>query len=272
MSALQVACVLLDVEGTTSSVSYVYDVLFPYARHALLPYLQEHWQEAATIKAVDFLAADLGYKCGSDWLNDLDDEPSRIERVGHELTRLMDSDVKSTGLKELQGLVWAIGYSEGKLRSHVYSDVPAAFKRWQASGISMRIYSSGSIAAQKVFFANTEYGALIDYLSGHYDTTTGPKREPASYTKIAADTGLPPARILFLSDVPAELDAAASAGMQVALVIRPGNSPVPEHSYLTIDNFTELDLVAPAEVYAKSGKSALAAKDPTTALRPGNED
>lgn len=246
MNSFVVNCVLLDVEGTTSSVSYVYDILFPFARQALLPYLQVHWREPATVEAIDRLACDLGYSNGADWLHDLDDESSRRERVGHELMRLMDCDVKSTGLKQLQGLVWAVGYGQGLLKSHVYNDVAPAFERWQRAGIDMRIYSSGSIAAQQVFFANTECGALSKYLSGHYDTTTGPKKEAESYTKIAADMNLACSEILFLSDVLAELNAAHSAGMQVALVIRPGNSPVPEHDFVAIENFDELKLLKPA--------------------------
>ena len=113
----------------------------------------------------------------------------------------MDGDVKATGLKELQGLIWQEGYAAGRLQSHVYPDVPPALRRWAEAGLDLRIYSSGSVAAQKVFFAHTEAGDLLGLFRGHYDTTTGPKREAESYRRIAADMKMPPSAILFLSDV-----------------------------------------------------------------------
>ena len=145
-----------------------------------------------------------------------------------EVLRLMDGDVKATGLKELQGLIWQQGYDSGRLTSHVYPDVPAALERWAQRGLDVRIYSSGSVGAQKVFFAHTCVGDLLPRLRGHYDTNVGPKREAASYRKIVADMGLSSADVLFLSDVVQELDAAAAAGLRTALVVRPGNQPVPD--------------------------------------------
>lgn len=153
----------------------------------------------------------------------------------------MNRDVKDTALKELQGMIWRSGFESGELVAHVFDDVPPALAAWTDSGLDVRIYSSGSIEAQKLFFGHTAAGDLTAYLRGHYDTTTGPKREAASYTQIAADMRLAPRQILFVSDVGAELDAARAAGMATALAIRPGNREaggIMEHE--PVDSFAEI--------------------------------
>jgi len=220
--------VLLDVEGTTSSVSFVYEVLFPYARRELADFLRRRWNEPATARACAMIARDGGV------------EMTR-ERVEAEAIRLMDADVKATGLKELQGPIWQEGYAAGRLTSHVYPDVPPALRRWAAAGLDLRIFSSGSVAAQKVFFAHTEAGDLLGLFRGHYDTTTGPKREAESYRRIAADMQMSPWAILFLSDVGQELDAAAAAGMRTALVVRPGNAPAAASGHPAVTDFGQVD-------------------------------
>ena len=139
----------------------------------------------------------------------------------------MDEDRKSTGLKAVQGLLWEEGYRSGALRAHVFADVPAAFARWRAAGLAIYVFSSGSVLAQRLLFAHSEAGDLSGLLDGHFDTTTGPKREPAAYRAIAREIGLAPEAVLFLSDVPAELDAARAAGMRTGLLERPGNVPAP---------------------------------------------
>jgi enolase-phosphatase E1 len=136
---------------------------------------------------------------------------------------LINRDLKDTALKELQGMIWRSGFESGELVAHVFDDVPPALAAWADSGLDVRIYSSGSIEAQQLFFGHTAAGDLRPHLRGHYDTTTGPKREAASYALIAADMGLEPRQILFVSDVGAELDAAHAAGMATALAVRPGN-------------------------------------------------
>ena len=136
---------------------------------------------------------------------------------------LMNRDIKETSLKALQGMIWRGGYESGEIVAHVFDDVPPALAQWADGGLDVRIYSSGSIEAQKFFFAHTAAGDLTRSLRGYYDTTTGPKREAASYAAIAADMSLEPRQILFVSDVGAELDAARTAGMATALVVRPGN-------------------------------------------------
>ncbi|MGL4513861.1 MAG: acireductone synthase, partial [Lacipirellulaceae bacterium] len=142
------------------------------------------------------------------------------------------------------GLVWEAGFRSGELRAHVYEDVRPALEGWRAAGIDVRVYSSGSVHAQLLFFAHSEAGDLTPLVSGNYDTTTGPKREGASYAQIAADWGLATGSILFLSDVTEELDAAREAGLRTALVNRPGNaSPSPaEPPHPAVTSFAELVL------------------------------
>jgi enolase-phosphatase E1 len=231
---------LLDIEGTTSSVSFVYETLFPYVRKALPEFLRDHWTHAPMQKACEQIAKDAGAASFAEWAG-TDELSARQAKLLQHLYRLMDADSKATGLKELQGLISRIGYAAGTLRSHVYPDVPPALKRWTESGRKVAIFSSGSIAAQKQFYKNTEAGDLSGYLSGHFDTTTGPKREAESYRKIAAALAVPPAEIVFISDVVEELDAAKVAGIQAILALRPGNKPVRDgHGHKTIISFDEV--------------------------------
>lgn len=232
--------VLLDIEGTTTPISFVYDVLFPFARQrlaaacsgegeelraAVAALRREHEQEAAGGGEVPEFGTGAPYAA-----------------------HLMDQDRKSSGLKQLQGLIWREGYGSGELRGEVFSDVPAALARWRRAGLRIRIYSSGSILAQKLLFQSTAAGDLTGYFEGYHDTTSGPKKETASYRRIAADFALPEGEIFFLSDVLAELDAAAEAGMGTGLLVRPGNQAVPPgHGHLEFLDFDEFDgvLLAP---------------------------
>ena len=204
--------ILLDVEGTTSSISVVYDVLFAFARQHVGNRLEPAVQAAAAALAAETGAADATL-----------DDPAGTTRLALAAIDLMNRDVKSTPLKALQGMIWRSGFESGELVSHVFDDVPEAIAQWADSGLDVRIYSSGSIDAQKLFFGHTAAGDLTPHLRGHYDTTTGPKRDAASYRAIAADMKMEPREILFISDVGEELDAARQAGMATALAIRPGN-------------------------------------------------
>jgi enolase-phosphatase E1 len=209
--------ILLDVEGTTSSISFVYDVLFAFAKEHVAGFLEANRDEPL----VRSLAAQLATEAGAGVADvTAPDGPTRIALAAIDL---MNHDVKSTPLKTLQGMIWRAGFDSGELVSHVFDDVPPALEQWAGSGLDVRIYSSGSIEAQKLFFGHTSFGDLTPHLRGHYDTTTGPKREPASYAKIAVDMGIEPRQILFVSDIGAELDAARAAGMATALAVRPGN-------------------------------------------------
>ncbi len=223
--------ILLDVEGTTSAVAYVYDVMFPFARKGLNNFLAENWADPSLDGVKQRFAEESGIEAYDEWPD-----------LAKEAIRLMDSDVKATGLKQLQGLIWEAGFKSGELRAHVFDDVPPALAAWRDAGSDLRVYSSGSLHAQKLFFGHTEAGDLLPYFSGHYDTTTGPKREAASYAAIAADWGVPAGEILFLSDVTEELNAARDAGMQTALVNRPGNAePTPaDPPHAAIESFDEI--------------------------------
>jgi len=231
--------VLLDIEGTTTSVRFVHDVLCPFARRHLRDHLADLWDTPAIREACEHMARDAGSASAAAWWGDCDEEAKR-DRVCAEASRLMDADAKATGLKQLQGLVWASGFRSGALRAHVYDDVPPALAAWVAAGREVRIYSSGSVGVQKLFFGRTVHGDLTPLLSGHYDTTTGPKTDRRSYEKIAAGF-LPAPSILFISDVVAELDAAREAGMRTALSCRPGQGPVsPGHGHEQISSFDQV--------------------------------
>jgi len=195
--------ILLDIEGTTSSIAFVADALFPYARAHLRDFVAAHAEVVAPI-----LAEVPG------------DDPVAT------LLQWIDEDRKATPLKTLQGMIWAQGYAEGTLKGHVYPDTPVALRRWRGAGIPVHIYSSGSVAAQKLLFGNSIAGDLRPLISGYFDTTSGPKREAGSYAAIAAALGLPPAAMLFVSDVQAEVAAARAAGMAALLIAREGGGDV----------------------------------------------
>ena len=194
--------------------------------------MTEHWDDEAVAAACQQIALDAGHESLSAWSSD-DDAQKQADLVRGEVIRLMDHDVKATGLKSLQGLIWRSGFESGEMVAHVYDDVAPALLQWKQANLDIRIYSSGSIGAQKLFFGHTEKGDLLNFFTEHYDTTIGSKREPISYERIAKGFGLPADEILFISDVVAELDAAKSAGLQTVLSVRPGNAPV-SYTHLTL--------------------------------------
>jgi enolase-phosphatase E1 len=219
--------ILLDIEGTTTPISFVYDVLFPYAREHASRYLDGEAQQALKVEYDADVARGL--------------EPPPWTSGGLPYVYwLMDQDRKSTALKTLQGKIWQEGYRRGELHGEVFPDVPVALQRWNDAGVDVRIYSSGSILAQQLIFSTTQYGDLTRYLKGYFDTTTGPKAEAASYGTIATAFALPASEILFISDVTLELDAATKAGLQVKLAIRAGNLAQPSNVYPTITSFSEI--------------------------------
>jgi enolase-phosphatase E1 len=241
--------ILLDIEGTTSSVSFVYDVMFPYVRKHLTFDVFANWLQPDFIEAFETIAKDAGHGSLDAWLKTKSltrDNPLRAaEVVCQEVTRLMDGDVKATGLKQLQGLIWKSGFESGELQAHVYPDVAPALTAWKAAGQDVRIYSSGSVQAQLLFFGHTIVGNLLHHFTGHYDTTIGGKKESDSYRKIAKAYALAPGEILFLSDIVAELDAARAAGLQTALVVREGNATGQTSSgepHLQVENFAQVEL------------------------------
>ncbi len=211
--------ILLDVEGTTSSIAFVYDVLFAYARKEVGGFLATHRGDPQVLS----LAAAMTAATAAGATMTPDEIAADPTRAALAAIDLMNRDVKETSLKALQGMIWRSGYESGQIVAHVFDDVPPALSAWADAGLDVRIYSSGSIEAQQLFFSHTAFGDLTASLRGHYDTTTGPKREASSYETIAADMGLAPRQVLFVSDVGAELDAARAAGMQTAIAVRPGN-------------------------------------------------
>ena len=217
---------LLDIEGTTTPVDFVYDTLFPYARTRLRAFLAS--QSAQPDVASDI--AGLRSEHAADTQKGAAPPPwpgrpaQAAEHAATYALWLMDQDRKSTPLKSLQGRIWRAGYEGGELHGPLYSDVPRAIERWKRQGRRVAIFSSGSVQAQKLLFRHSEAGDLTPLLDGYFDTTTGPKREAQAYRAIAKTLATPPDSVMFLSDVEAELDAARAAGMETVLCVRPGES------------------------------------------------
>ena len=206
--------IVTDIEGTTGPIAFVRDVLFPYARNALPAFISSHHSDSAVSTWLRRVAEETGVSA-----NDLD---SLIEI----LTEWIDTDRKHTALKALQGMIWVDGYRQGTYKAPLYADASTALRAWHARGIPVYVYSSGSVAAQKLFFSNSNHGDLLPLFSGHFDTETGGKRSAESYRRIATAIGATPSGILFLSDIVAELDAAREAGWQTALIDRSSDYPV----------------------------------------------
>jgi enolase-phosphatase E1 len=208
-----IRAIVTDIEGTTSSIDFVHDTLFPYARERLPAYVETHIDTAPV----------------QHWLSEAAREAGLVEASRHDvvdlLLRWIDEDRKSTALKALQGMIWKDGYEAGDYRAHVYPEVPAVLAAWHAAGIPLYVYSSGSVPAQQLFFRYSQAGDLSLLFSGYFDTTTGPKREAASYTAIAQAIGQDASGILFLSDIEQELDAARAAGFQTAWLLRKEPKP-----------------------------------------------
>lgn len=223
--------VLTDIEGTTTPLSFVLDVLFPYARRRLDAACASG--EPRFAEALGLLRQEHQEEKERESLPDFGDGASYAHW-------LMDHDRKSTGLKMLQGILWEDGYRVGELRGQVWPDVADALRTWKENGFRTRIFSSGSVLAQKLLFGHSDQGDLLPWFEGFHDTTTGPKQTPASYTAIAGSFGLPPREILFLSDVTAELDAARDAGLQTGLLLRPGNKPAEASGHPVYRSFSEL--------------------------------
>ena len=223
----------MDIEGTTTPIAFVHQVLFPYARSRTRAFLRQHANDPAVRSDIALLHAEYAAEPPSADLPPWDPEAY--------VYWLMDRDRKSTGLKALQGRIWEAGYRAGELKgkAEVYPDVYPAMERWKKSGKTIAIFSSGSVQAQRNLFANTTAGDLSHLLSAYFDTTTGPKRESTSYRKITAALEVPAAKTLFISDVPAELDAARSAGMRTTLCVR-GSDDSPMSDHPRIRSFAEL--------------------------------
>ncbi|KAH8294748.1 hypothetical protein KR018_002486 [Drosophila ironensis] len=241
-SGLEAKVVLVDIEGTTTSISFVHDVLFPYARQHVGHFLKQSWDSEETVSIVEDLQKEPTF---ADYMASLSDSSEEVdaELIAGFVRFLIKKDLKVTPMKTLQGLIWARGYASGDLKGHVYEDVPPAFQAWRDAGLRIAVYSSGSVAAQKLIFGHSIAGNLLAHLSAHFDTHVGHKQQQQSYANIAATLGEAPQHILFLTDVPNEASAAHSAGLQAILLQRPGNAPLTEEettSYDVIPNFKAL--------------------------------
>ncbi len=217
------AAIVTDIEGTTTPIAFVRDVLFPYARARLASYAAAHPDDADVLEAAR-LAPD-GDAVGA-------------------LTRWMDQDAKVTPLKSLQGKLWNDGYLAGDLQGQLYPDVAPALRRWHAAGTRLAVYSSGSVEAQRLLFGHSSKGDLAALLSNFFDTRVGGKREASSYNAVAAALGVPAGTCLFLSDIEAELDAAAGAGMQVCQLVRPQDGTRASSRHAIAADFSSIEITA----------------------------
>ncbi|MDQ1212151.1 acireductone synthase [Pantoea anthophila] len=203
-----IRAIVTDIEGTTSDIRFVHNILFPYARQHLADFLREHQHQPEVAAALQSVREEAGQP------------QADLAAVIAILFDFMDQDRKSTGLKALQGMIWRDGYLNGSFTGHLYADVLPALRRWQAQGIELYVYSSGSVAAQKLLFGYSDEGDITDIFSGYFDTHVGAKREVTAYRTIAAEIGQPAEQLLFLSDIRQELDAAAEAGWQTIQLLR----------------------------------------------------
>jgi enolase-phosphatase E1 len=221
-----IKAILTDIEGTTSSLSYVKEVMFPYSKERLRGFLSEHWHEERIQKIIKGLKEKLKM-------------PVDLELAVKTFEEWIDRDLKEGLLKELQGHIWEEGFLKGELKGHIYPDAYEKLKEWKERGYRLFVYSSGSVKAQKLFFGHTEYGDLTSLFEGFFDTSVGGKKEAASYLRIARQMGLEPQEVLFLSDVEEELVASYSAGMKVILVEREPKDR--ESPFVKVRNFYEVE-------------------------------
>ncbi|MFC5525600.1 acireductone synthase [Rhodanobacter ginsengisoli] len=212
---IEIRAIVTDIEGTTSSISFVRDVLFPYARKRLPAFVETHGDKPEL----------------QHWLHEAAREAGLVEAPRQDIIELLlqwiDQDRKSTALKALQGMIWQEGYAAGDYRAHLYPEVAARLRDWRADGLRLYVYSSGSVPAQKLFFRYSEAGDLTPLFAGYFDTETGPKRETESYRRIADAIDEQPRHLLFLSDIVEELDAAKAAGFHTGWLIRE-QQPMPD--------------------------------------------
>lgn len=224
--------ILTDIEGTTSSISFVKDVLFPYARRALPAFVREHGQQPETRRVLDAAAVAAGGVCQDAVLVEV-------------MQGWIDEDRKQPALKELQGMIWAQGYRDGDYAAHVYPDAVVALRQWHRQGHPLYVYSSGSVAAQQLLFGHSIAGDLRDVFSGYFDTAVGGKRDVQSYRNVLGALQRDADEVIFLSDIVEELDAARDAGMQTVLVDRREDYPLPRlgpatHEHHRVESFADV--------------------------------
>lgn len=223
-----IKAIVTDIEGTTSSIDFVHQTLFPYAKQHLRGFLREQAGDDAVQQIMDDVEQIVGHDLS-------------IDEAADVLEQWIAEDRKITPLKTLQGMIWNVGYRNGDLQGHVYADTPDALHRWHEHGIKLYVYSSGSVDAQKLIFGHTAHGDLTPLFSGYFDTRIGGKREADSYRAILREIGLPAEAVLFLSDIGAELDAAHTAGLRTIQLLRDDKAE-PANAHAQAQTFSEIQL------------------------------
>ncbi|KAJ2021893.1 enolase-phosphatase E1 [Coemansia sp. S610] len=241
--------VLLDIEGTTTPISFVHEALFPYVARSVGEFLETRWTDPEVQTHVQAIAQqaneDVKNGIAAAIAIDLDaDSSDEIRRkVLANVDWQMKADRKIGALKGLQGYMWRFGFESGILKGEMYPDAVKAIERWVEAGKRVFIYSSGSVEAQKLIFGYSDHGDLLQFISGHYDTKVGGKTEDKSYRSIVEDIGVLPARVLFVSDNVFEIQAADTAGLQTMVSVRPGNAPIKDDcKFQTTTDFMSIPL------------------------------
>ncbi|KAM5272235.1 enolase-phosphatase E1 [Ctenodactylus gundi] len=249
----EVTVILLDIEGTTTPIAFVKDILFPYIKENVKEYLQTHWEEEECQQDVSLLrkqAEEDAHLEGAIPIpaaseNGVDDLQQVIQAVVDNVCWQMSLDRKTTALKQLQGHMWRAAFMAGRVKAEFFADVVPAVRKWREAGMKVYIYSSGSVEAQKLLFGHSTEGDILELVDGHFDTKIGHKVESESYRKIASSIGCSTNNILFLTDVTGEASAAEEADVHVAVVVRPGNAGLTDDEktyYTLITSFSELYL------------------------------
>uniref|UniRef100_A0A1A8GF91 Enolase-phosphatase E1 n=1 Tax=Nothobranchius korthausae TaxID=1143690 RepID=A0A1A8GF91_9TELE len=249
--------ILLDIEGTTTPITFVKDILFPYVREHLEDHLSTHWEEDECKQDVHLLKKQIeedmrqNRACPVHTVDQTvhTDEEKAIREVVENVMWQMAADRKSTALKQLQGHMWRAAYTSGRIKGEIYPDVIPSIRMWREHGLKVYIYSSGSVEAQKLLFGHSVEGDVLDLFDGHFDTTIGAKVDAKSYRRIAERIGCRPEEITFLTDVIREAKAAEEASMNVLVVVRPGNMELTDEesaSYNLITSFSQLQLMGRA--------------------------
>jgi len=235
---------LLDIEGTTCPVSYVSEVLFPFAKQELSHYIKQHWDNNTHNKPIQ--------EAKKEWLDDQSSESMRIKKqlsqgeiqeidgLTQYLKHLISIDKKSTALKDLQGKIWEYGYINGELKSTLFLETAECLNQWHEQGLTLSVYSSGSIHAQKLLYRHSSSGNLEVLFSHWHDTHTGSKKSPESYRIIAKGLKSSPKNIWFVSDNGEECDAAREAGMNTLFSLRDGNPDREPRDHQVIQSLHEV--------------------------------
>lgn len=223
---MKYSAIITDIEGTTSRVSFVTEVLFPYAARELPGFIRANLSDAAVAAALDACRALM------------QQADATVDAIIARLQQWIAEDQKITPLKALQGMVWQQGYQSGAFRGHLYQDAFTALTQWQQQGIKLYVYSSGSVQAQQLLFRYSDFGDVTPLFSGYFDTRIGAKRDISSYAAILQQLQLPPKQVLFLSDVAAELDAAKVLGIATVQLIRDGQSP---SDHPAVSSFSQIE-------------------------------